>query len=338
MAQGLTGTKVDTVGQVFTNGTLKTSTSGSTIDFDIPLGARLVAVMLDGVSLSGTDNITISLGDAGGIESTGYDSHSTEFPHGSAFATTDSTTSFTIGITPTAGQAISGMLLLTLTNKSTFHWTASGNFAIDGANTTSGIVAGNKALSDHLTTVQIGTSGVDTFDAGNLNVLTDNRTLSAVWGAGGDLDAVVDDLTPQLGGDLDVNGSDIVSVSNGDINITPDGTGKTVVTALEAPMPQQTQTGTTYTAVLGDADKMITMNNASANTMTIPANASVAYPVGTKLNIMQLGAGATTVAITSDTLNVNASLTAVLNGQYAVATAFKVTATTWVLFGNLVAA
>jgi len=98
---------------------------------------------------------------------------------------------------------------------------------------------------------------------------------------------------------------------------------------------QNTQTGTTYTAVLADAGKMITLDNAAAITMTIPANSSVAYPIGTKLNFMQLGAGQVTVAITTDTLNVESTLTLKLKAQYAVATAFKVTATTWVLFGNL---
>ena len=124
---------------------------------------------------------------------------------------------------------------------------------------------------------------------------------------------IVEDTTPQLGGNLDLNGKAI-------------------------PLAYNAQTGTTYTAVLTDADKIISMNNASANTLTIPANTSVAYPVGTKLNIMQLGAGATTVAITTDTLNVNANFTLVLNGQYAMATAVKVTSTTWVLTGNLVGA
>ena len=149
---------------------------------------------------------------------------------------------------------------------------------------------------------------------------------------------VVDDTAPQLGGNLDVNGNDIVSVSNGDIDIIPNGTGKTKITNIEAPLTQNTQTGTTYTAVLADAEKMITLSNAAAITMTIPANASVAYPIGTKLNFMQLGAGQVTVAITTDTLNVESSLTLLLAGQYAAATAFKVTATTWVLFGNLEAA
>jgi hypothetical protein len=130
--------------------------------------------------------------------------------------------------------------------------------------------------------------------------------------------------------------------------VTPDGltdwTGKPALTgALDLlyaniiGVPANTQTGTSYTGVIGDAGKMITMDNASANTVTIPANASVAYTVGTELHFSQLGAGATTVAITSDTLNVESSLTLVLAGQYAVATAKKITATTWILFGNLTA-
>ena len=99
-----------------------------------------------------------------------------------------------------------------------------------------------------------------------------------------------------------------------------------------------TQTGTTYTGVIGDSEKLITMNNASANTFTIPANASVAYPIGTTLHVMQLGAGTTTVAITTDTLNVDATFTKVLAGQYSVATMMKITATSWVIYGGLVPA
>jgi len=132
--------------------------------------------------------------------------------------------------------------------------------------------------------------------------------------------------------------SDIVSLSNGDINITPNGTGHTVITNPDLPIDINTQTGTTYTAVIGDAGAIITMNNASANTLTIPANGSVAFAVGTQLYFEQLGAGATTIAITTDTLNVNSNLTLVLNGQYAQAVATKITSTTWTLGGNLVAA
>lgn len=108
-------------------------------------------------------------------------------------------------------------------------------------------------------------------------------------------------------------------------------------TTLGLDTPLNTQTGTTYAIVLTDAGKMITMNNASANTATLPANASIAFPTGSEVSFMQLGAGATTIAITTDTLSVESSLTLVLAGQYAVATAKKVTSTQWVLFGNLTA-
>ena len=96
------------------------------------------------------------------------------------------------------------------------------------------------------------------------------------------------------------------------------------------------QVGLTYIPVLADRGKMITMNNASPNTVTIPANVSVTYPTGTQLNFMQKGVGATTIAITDDVLSVNPGLTLVLNSQYAVATALKLNSNTWVLYGNLV--
>lgn len=93
------------------------------------------------------------------------------------------------------------------------------------------------------------------------------------------------------------------------------------------------QTGTTYGPVITDAWKLITLSNASAITLTIPANASVAYPVGTHIDLMQLGAGQVTVAITSDTLR--STPTAKLRTQYSMATLIKIASTTWVLSGDL---
>lgn len=55
------------------------------------------------------------------------------------------------------------------------------------------------------------------------------------------------------------------------------------------------QTGTTYTFVLSDANGCVSMANAAANTVTVPADASVAFSVGTTLTVVQNGAGATTV-------------------------------------------
>ena len=95
------------------------------------------------------------------------------------------------------------------------------------------------------------------------------------------------------------------------------------------------QVGAAYETTIDDARLMITMANAGANVVTIPANSAVAYPIGTEIHFMQIGAGATSIAITTDTLNVAPSLSLVLREQYAVATALKIGATEWVLFGSL---
>jgi len=96
---------------------------------------------------------------------------------------------------------------------------------------------------------------------------------------------------------------------------------------------QNLQTGTAYILVLDDAGKMISMNNASANTLTIPANASVAFPVDTRIDISQYGAGLTTVEIATDTLIGDA----VSVGQYKALSLWKRTATEWVIFGGTTA-
>ena len=45
------------------------------------------------------------------------------------------------------------------------------------------------------------------------------------------------------------------------------------------------QTGTAYTLVLADAFKLVAMNNAAANTLTVPPNSSVAFPIGTRIDL-----------------------------------------------------
>lgn len=94
------------------------------------------------------------------------------------------------------------------------------------------------------------------------------------------------------------------------------------------------QTGTTYTAVLTDDGKLVTCDNGSAITFTIPTNASVAFGVGTQINIMQLGAGQVTIAGAGVTFRSEGSKLKT-KGQYAVATCCKIATDTWVVVGNL---
>lgn len=97
------------------------------------------------------------------------------------------------------------------------------------------------------------------------------------------------------------------------------------------------QTGTTYTTVLADDGKLITLDNASAITLTIPPNGTIAYGIGTQINIMQLGAGQVTIAPGAGVTLRSAGSKLKTSAQYAVATCCKIATDTWVVIGNLAA-
>lgn len=134
--------------------------------------------------------------------------------------------------------------------------------------------------------------------------------------------------------DLDV---DTLSAFTGEIAATDefiinDGGVEKRVAYQDTATPVNVQTGTTYAPVLGDANKIITLDNAAAITVTIPANASVAYPIGTIITVLQKGAGQVTVGITTDTLSGANGFK--LIGQYAAANLIKIAATVWVMSGS----
>ena len=95
------------------------------------------------------------------------------------------------------------------------------------------------------------------------------------------------------------------------------------------------QTGASYTTVLTDDGKLITVSNAGANTLTIPPNSSVAYGIGTQINIAQLGAGQTTITAGAGVTLNSAGTKLKLAAQYAVATCVKTDTNTWFVVGNL---
>jgi hypothetical protein len=97
------------------------------------------------------------------------------------------------------------------------------------------------------------------------------------------------------------------------------------------------QTGTSYTLVAGDAGKLVTLSNGSAIDLFVPQDSDATIPVGTYVDLYQLGAGQVTVKIgTGATLRVS-GLTAKARAQYARLGVQKVSADTWVVFGDLAA-
>lgn len=100
------------------------------------------------------------------------------------------------------------------------------------------------------------------------------------------------------------------------------------------------QSGTTYTFALADGsaaggNPLVTASNAAAQTYTVPPNSSVAFPIGTQIDLVQQGAGAVTFAPGSGvTLNSEGSLLT-MGGQYSGATLIKTATDTWTVFVGL---
>lgn len=172
-------------------------------------------------------------------------------------------------------------------------------------NATSLILPGGASLT---------TAAGDRFQAvslGSGNWVVYNYVTASRTGTGAD----VQQNSPNFTGSPQVNGNDI-----GTLDIL------------------QNSQSANYTLVLGDRGKHIFHPSSDANsrTFTIPANASVAFPVGTAVTFINASANSCTIAITTDTLWKAGTGTtgSVSLPQHAVATAIKVTTTGWYISGN----
>jgi hypothetical protein len=151
--------------------------------------------------------------------------------------------------------------------------------------------------------------------------------------------------------DPGASGTTTLTIANGSSLITSGANSLTFTTsaATNATMPagsfnvgylevpQNAQAGA-YTLALADSGKHIFHSNATAHTYTIPANGTVAYPVGTVLTfINDTGSGVLTITVTTDTLiwvpsgNTSQSRSLAANG---IATYIKVGTTKWFVSGN----
>jgi hypothetical protein len=141
-------------------------------------------------------------------------------------------------------------------------------------------------------------------------------------------------------------GSGNIDLAKGDVGLgNVDNTSdanKPVSTATQTALDAKTnklivtnrQTAS-YTLVLGDADKLVEVNNASANNLTIPLNSSVAFATGTQILLAQYGAGQTTIVATSGVTIRSNGAKLKLNAQYSGATLIKIAENEWYLFGDI---
>lgn len=123
------------------------------------------------------------------------------------------------------------------------------------------------------------------------------------------------------------------TISGASNTITVDGTNEVGFRNI----PQNSQSAA-YTCVLADAGKHIfhPSSDANARTFTIPANSSVAYPIGTAITFVNMTSQVVTIAITTDTMYLSSAGTTGSRSlaQYGSATALKIDSTTWIISGS----
>jgi hypothetical protein len=147
------------------------SATGTAIDFTgIPSWAKRITVMFSGVSTNGTSIVQLQLGDAGGVETTGY-AGVTVRPGGSNVYTSAYSAGFLTQTVMAAASTYAAQIVLT--NISGNMWAMSGMTSnTTSPNNDSCFMCGNKSLSDTLDRVRITTvNGTDAFDAGTVNIM-----------------------------------------------------------------------------------------------------------------------------------------------------------------------
>ena len=191
--------------------------------------------------------------------------------------------------------------------------------------------------------------------AGGDLVFVENGTLynSTSWVVENEVNTVGTDnvLWAQFSGAGTVTGGTNISVTGLQVSVVSDPTFANVVTASSGVAfsdGTQTKVGVpsittidartaSYTlSALTERDTIIEISNASATTLTIPLNSSVAYPVGTTIDIIQTGAGQVTIG-NAVGVTVNATPGLKLRTQWSSATLLKRATNTWLVYGDLTA-
>ena len=220
-----------------------------------------------------------------------------------------------------------------------------------GVWTGDGTIEGDTALTfdtatDTLSTVNIAPSGI----VDGRDIATDGTKLDGIE-AGADVTdttnvttagALMDSELTNLSGVKTLTVPDSTTISTFGASIIDDANEAAFKATVNLEIgtdvaPQEVtinaQTGTTYTTILADNGKLVTLSNASAITLTIPTNASVAYPVGTTIAFQQIGAGLVTMSGAGVTFNNRNGL--VSGGQYAMWSITKTDTDTWAVAGDL---
>ena len=140
-----------------------------------------------------------------------------------------------------------------------------------------------------------------------------------------------------LGQDIDTAFVDLKGGTTGQVLSKASGTDLdfTWIEQDDTTLSFNAQTGTTYTLVIGDLGKLVTLSNASAITLTLPPSV---FSTGNSINIQQIGAGQVTLAQGSGVTITSTGATASapkLRAQYSAATIICTGSNTFTVVGDL---
>ena len=168
----ITSSQVAAANRLITADTAKASTSGTTVEFTtIPSWAKRVTLMLDSVSLSGTDLLYLQLGNASSYATSGYTGAATFVVNGNTTqSATFNSTAFYIG-NCAASSAITLSGLVTIVNINSNTWVMSSNIGFSSGTASIQLCGGSVAVGGVLTRLKLLTNGTNTFDAGTVNIL-----------------------------------------------------------------------------------------------------------------------------------------------------------------------
>lgn len=161
------------------------------------------------------------------------------------------------------------------------------------------------------------------------NSLTVNGTSIALGGSG----TITANASTLTGTSLNssVTGSSLTSVGTlTSLSVS----GNVSVTGAVVDHVVTNQQTASYTLALTDDGDLVEMNVGTANNLTVPADNTVNFPIGTSIDILQVGAGQTTIVAASG-VTINRATGLKLRAQWSAATIIKRAANTWVAIGDL---
>lgn len=209
-----------------------------------------------------------------------------------------------------------------------------------GTVTSTMILDGTILDADINASANIALSKIATGTAGNILVYNGSGVLTSVAESG---DVTIDSsgvtsITANSVVNADINSAAAIvysklslanTIVNADIS-----TAAAIGLDKIADVATNAQTGTTYTLVLADKNKVVELSNAAAIALSVPADNTVAYSTGTQITLIQTGAGQVTIAGVAG-VTVNATPGLKMRAQWSSVTLLKRAANTWVAMGDL---